>query len=85
MDTLRARGKKDEAIELLRHLPFLVHRAGVVHPLLTPNSVSIYFNNGETCLEVMETLLDTPGHVIWLAEADSRAGNSLLLDTVTCK
>jgi hypothetical protein len=80
IEALRARGKSDQAIDFLRHLPYLTHGSR-----LTPNSTAVDFSAGETYKLWQEQLLETPEHVIWLAEADTRDGHYLLLDTLAGK
>lgn len=74
--TLQARGKTEEAIDFIRHLPCLRTKSA-----LTISSQSVDFSNGETCAEWQEKLIPTPGYVIWFAEATTRDGRYLLLDT----
>ena len=76
-DTLRSRGKSKEAIEFVRHLPCLGQKSNI-----TPYTGSIDLSNGETCRAWQEQLLKTPECVIWIAEALSRDGHYLLLDTL---
>ena len=84
-ETMRTRGKTKEAIEFLRHLPCLVHdsaRGKRERPNITPDSEAISFCDGETWPAFYEDLLETPSHVVWLAEAITRDGTYLLLDTI---
>jgi len=84
-EVLRARGKADEAIDFLRHLPCLVNDSAMgknQRPDITPNSRSVPFCDGATWPAWWEELIETPCHVIWLAQAITRDGSYLLLDTV---
>lgn len=73
---LRALNKNEEAIDFIRHLPCLSTKSA-----LTISSQSIDFSSGGTCQEWQEKLISTPGYVIWFAEAITRDGRYLLLDT----
>jgi len=77
VDTLKAREKLDDAIEFIRHLPYLTHGTSV-----TMNTVSIDLSQGETCPAWGEDLVETPEYVIWIGMQDSRDGFFLLLDTM---
>ena len=63
-DALRSRGKTEEAIDFVRHLPCPGPKSNI-----TPNTSSIDFSNGEMCHAWQEELIETPEYVIWIAEA----------------
>lgn len=75
--TLKARGKSDDAIEFVRHLPYLAHGT-----YMTMNTKSIDIGQGETWPVYAEDLLETPSYVIWIGQQDTRDGHFLLLDTL---
>lgn len=81
-DELRLRGKTEDALNFVRHLPCLVHNLGRDNPFLTPNIQSLYFFQGEVCLPEEHLLVKTPGHVVWIGDAKNREGSFLLLDTI---
>ena len=85
MKTLQVRGKSDNAIKFLCHLPCLVHDSGkyvALRPSITPDTCSIYFCLGETGAAWQEYLIQTPSHVVWLTDAITRDRHCLLLDTL---
>lgn len=81
---LKARGRPDEAIEFLRHLPYL--RNSELPPRsqnnITNDSLSIAYCDGEVEHSWLHAQQPTPGHVIWLANADTKEGHYLLLDII---
>ena len=77
VETLKSRGKTDDAIELIRHLPCLAQKT-----FMTQNTVSVDYSRGETSPAWAEAFIQTPGHVIWIGAQDSRDGFFLLLDTL---
>lgn len=81
-DELRARGRTEEAIEVLRRLPYLRNN-GLPHGIknnITNNSLSIAYCNGELEPAYVHQQQPTPGHVIWLAIQANKEGHYLLLD-----
>lgn len=77
VDTLKARGKSDDGIEFVRHLPYLAHGT-----YMTMNIKSIDIGQGETWPAYAEEFIETPGYVIWIGQQDTREGHFLLLDTL---
>lgn len=75
--TLKARGKSDDAIEFVRHLPYLAHGT-----YMTMNIKSIDISQGETWPAYAEAFIETPSYVIWIGQQDTRDGHFLLLDTL---
>lgn len=82
-EALRGRGKTEEAIELLRHLPYLSAPAAGRRWMIGPDTIEIAYCDGELYEEVMESIQPVPGHCIWLTDGESRDGTSILLDTHT--
>lgn len=82
---LRARGKTEEVIELLRYLPYLRTPAPGKRWMIGPDTVEIAYCDGELYEKVTESIQPVPGHCIWLTDGESRDGASLLLDTQTGK
>ena len=78
---LRSRGKTEEVIELLRHLPYLRAPASRRRWMIGPNTIEIAYCDGEIYAKFMDDVQPVPGHCIWLMEGESRDGTSLLLDT----
>ncbi|OTA87752.1 hypothetical protein M434DRAFT_15311 [Hypoxylon sp. CO27-5] len=82
-DELRKRGKTDEVVGLLRHLPYLRNPGGRKKWMLSPDTCEIAYCDGEMYDDIMDELQPTPPHCIWLTTHDSRDGVDLLLDTHT--
>jgi hypothetical protein len=85
-EELQRRGKTDEVIDLLRHLPYLDQELYGHHWTLTYNTLHINYANGELYgdfLEKDQAILPLPGHIIWLSNGFERAGYYLLLNTQT--
>ncbi|KAI1456395.1 hypothetical protein F4805DRAFT_432705 [Annulohypoxylon moriforme] len=82
-DELRKRGKTDEVIALLRHLPYLRNPSCKEKWMLSPDTLEIAYCDGDVYDELMDELQPTPPHCIWLTKHDSRDGVDLLLDTHT--
>ncbi|KAI1426601.1 hypothetical protein F5Y12DRAFT_271711 [Xylaria sp. FL1777] len=82
-DELRKRGKAEEAIELLRHLPYLRNPSQYRKWMLSPDTLAVAYCDGEVYSPIMDELQPTPAHCIWLTAHDSRDGIDLLLDTHT--
>ncbi|KAH8698686.1 hypothetical protein BGW36DRAFT_358208 [Talaromyces proteolyticus] len=96
---LRWRGKTDEAIELLRHLPYL--RQPVDNSkaetssikglgncgkkwMLGPDTISIAYGDGEVYNRKLDEIQPTPGHCVWLTDLmEDGHGTALLIDTNT--
>ncbi|KAI1129236.1 hypothetical protein F5Y10DRAFT_159376 [Nemania abortiva] len=83
-DELRERGKTEEVIELLRHLPYLRNPSRNEKWMLSPDTCAIPYCDGEVYRAQMDELQPTPAHCIWLTAHDSRDGTDLLLDTEAC-
>ncbi|KAL8821127.1 MAG: hypothetical protein Q9223_000782 [Gallowayella weberi] len=84
IEELRARGKTDEVIELLRHLPYLRHPVEVGKRwMIGPDTVEIAYCDGQLYWAPMDTIQPVPGHCIWLTDNESLYGSALLLDTHT--
>lgn len=89
---LRKRGKTDEVITLLRHLPYLRHPqdgdSGQKRWMIAPETIAIAYCDGEVYSAELDEIQPTPGHCIWLADAVSSKGSggvALLLDTESSK
>ncbi|QKX58622.1 uncharacterized protein TRUGW13939_05747 [Talaromyces rugulosus] len=85
-EELQRRGKTDEVIDLLRHLPYLDQELYSHHWTLSYNTLHINYANGELYddfLEKDQAVLPLPGHIIWLSKGFERAGYYLLLNTQT--
>ena len=83
VEGLRRRGKTEEVIELLRHLPYLRSPAPRRRWAIGPDTLEIAYCDGELYKEVIDSIQPVPGHCIWLTDCDSRDGTGLLLDTRT--
>lgn len=85
-EELAKRGKTDEVIDLLRHLPYLDQELYGQHWTLAYNTLHINYANGELYGDYLEkdrAILPLPGHIIWLSQGFERAGYYLLLNTQT--
>ena len=83
-EALRSRGKTEEVIELLRHLPYLRHPAPPRRRwMIGPDTIAIAYCDGELYDGILDSIQPVPGHCIWLTNVESRDGTSLLLDTRT--
>ncbi|KAI0109050.1 hypothetical protein GGR51DRAFT_514145 [Nemania sp. FL0031] len=82
-DELRKRGKTEEVIQLLRHLPYLRNPSEHRKWMLSPDTFAISYCDGDMYGSLMDELQPTPAHCIWLTAHDSRDGIDLLLDTHT--
>lgn len=78
---LKARGKTDEVVELLRHLPYLKSTEARKRWMIGPDTVEIAYCDGELYDSVLDGIQPVPGHCIWLSDLESRDGTALLLDT----
>lgn len=83
-EELRKRGKTEEVISLLRHLPYL-RRPGSGKSrkgwMIGPDTHAIAYCDGEVYEEELDRIQPTPGHCIWVANAaDAEHGTALLLD-----
>lgn len=83
-EILRARGRSDRVIELLRHLPYLRQPSQAGRRwMLSPTTLAIDYSSGEVYGEDMEQRQPTPPYCIWLTAHAGRDGTDLLLDTET--
>lgn len=85
-EELAKRGKTDEVIDLLSHLPYLDQELYGDHWTLAYNTLHINYAKGELYsyfIEKDQAILPLPGHIIWLSEGFERAGYYLLLNTQT--
>ena len=78
---LRSRGKTEEVIELLRHLPYLRPPPSYRRWMISPDAVAIAYCDGELYPAYVDDILPVPAHCMYLATHDSRDGVSLLIDT----
>ncbi|KAL8831395.1 MAG: hypothetical protein Q9170_005309 [Blastenia crenularia] len=74
VDDLRARGKTNEVIELLRHLPYLRPMGAGKRWMIGPDTVEIAYCEGELYEDFMDSVQPVPGHCIWLTNTESRDG-----------
>ena len=82
-EELRRRGKTEEVIELLRHLPYLRAPMPGKRWMVGPDTIEITYCDGEVYDELTDSMQPVPGHCIWLTDVESRDGTGLLLDTQT--
>lgn len=75
---LQKRGKSDEVIELLRHLPYL---DGDEPWMISDETVCIPYHRGVCYKDDIDAIRNLPGHVVPVAEVEGRDGSHLLLDT----
>ncbi|KAE8550314.1 hypothetical protein EYB25_006540 [Talaromyces marneffei] len=83
---LRNRGKNEDVIDILRHLPYLDQKLYGEHWTLADNTLHINYVRGQLYGDYLErdtAILPLPGHIIWLTEGFERAGVYLLLNTET--
>jgi len=92
---LRRRGKTDDVINLLRHLPYLRQptnnvEAGSSSPkdkrwMVSPDTVAIAYCDGDLYDDTMDQIQTTPGHCIWLTDfpKGDNAAKALLFDAHT--
>ncbi len=80
-EELRRRGKTEEVVELLQHLPYLRAPAPFKRWMLGPDTIEIAYCDGELYHQVMEAIQPLPAHCTWLTEPHSRDGTGLILDT----
>ena len=78
---LERRGKTEEVVKLLRHLPYLRSPAPGKRWMIGPDTIVIAYCNGEVYEKTLDSIQPVPGHCIWLTDPESRDGTSLLLDT----
>lgn len=89
---LRKRGKTDGIIDFLRHLPYLRqpksineaydHIAEGQKWMISPDTVTIAYCDGDVYDEKMDQIQPTPGHCIWLTDlAEGDCGTALLFDS----
>lgn len=83
-EELRKRGRTEEVITLLRHLPYLqrpVSGGSKREWMIGPDTHAVTYCDGEVYDEQLDKIQPTPGHCIWLASpADTEDGAALLLD-----
>lgn len=82
---LKARGKTDDAIELLRHLPYIEHPSFRGGWTIDLGSECIQYHRGACYNDSPDLIKSLPGHVIPVANPTDRDGYYLLLDTQTGK
>lgn len=80
---LRRRGKTEEVIGFLQHLPYLRAPQSSRQWMIGPDTVEIAYCDGELYKEWSEENQPVPGHCIMLTEPDARGGLSLVFDTKT--
>lgn len=80
---LRKRGKTAEAIELLRHLPYLQHESACDNWTIDAGCVCIQYHKGVCYKDITDDTKRLPDHVIPIAQMADRNGHYLLLDTHT--
>jgi hypothetical protein len=78
-EVLQARNRTPQAINLLKHLPYLCPPS---EPALeiTPFAMSIAYHKGQVWDDLTHEMCPTPGNVVWLAMMDRWDGTALLLD-----
>ncbi|KAG9696265.1 hypothetical protein KCU95_g4395, partial [Aureobasidium melanogenum] len=76
-EALRALGKTDAVIDLLRHLPYLDGRGDGY--LIAFETIPVDFT--ETSTAMTEEVYPIPGHCVYLTEGLGREGYRLILDT----
>ncbi|KAG9567447.1 hypothetical protein KCU71_g3796, partial [Aureobasidium melanogenum] len=82
---LRNRGKSDEVIELLRHLPYIEHPSFRGGWTIDSGSDCIQYHKGACYNDSPDLIKSLPGHVIPIADPTDRDGYYLLLDTQSGK
>lgn len=88
VDALTSHGKLAAAIDVLRHLPYIVstsRNGATICPDYSSYSRGIAYGDGEVCADWREEIFTTPPHVVLLADANTDEGHCLLLDTLTCQ
>ncbi|CAD0107401.1 unnamed protein product, partial [Aureobasidium uvarum] len=80
---LKARGKTDEVIDLLRHLPYLSHPSTRGGWTIDQGCSHIQYHKGVCYNNTSSAIKHLPSHVIPIAEATDREGMYLILDTFT--
>lgn len=84
-EELRKRGRTEDVISLLRHLPYLRRpdsgKSKKKGWMIGPDTHITAYCDGEVYDEELDRMQPTPGHCIWLANAaDTEDGAALLLD-----
>jgi hypothetical protein len=74
---LRAIGKNDTVIDLLRHLPYLCGKNGGY--MIAYETIPVDFTYDSTA--VTEKVYPLPGHCVYITEGIGREGYCLILDT----
>lgn len=77
--TLRSAGKSEEAIEMLRHIPYLEAIEEYQTLLVGWETVPLAYTQNAT--SSMESCNPLPSHCVYLTEGVGREGYSLILDT----
>jgi hypothetical protein len=80
---LRTRGRSEEAIELLRHLPYLENPSIRGGWTIDDGSDCIQYHKGACYNNNPELIKSLPAHIIPIADPTDRDGRYLLLDTQT--
>ncbi|CAD0095162.1 unnamed protein product [Aureobasidium mustum] len=82
---LRNRGRSDEVIELLRHLPYFEHPSLRGGWTIDSGSNCTQYHKGVCYNDSPDLIKSLPGHVVPIADPTDRNGCYLLLDTQTGK
>lgn len=82
---LRNRGRSDETIEILRHLPYFEHPSLRGGWTIDSSSNCVQYHKGVCYNNSADSIKALPGHVIPIADPTDREGCYLLLDTQTGK
>jgi hypothetical protein len=77
-EALRAQGKTDSVIDLLRHLPY-IHAPRRDGPIIAYETVCTDYTVDST--HFLEDEYPLPGHCVYLTEGEGREGYCLILDT----
>jgi hypothetical protein len=77
-EALRAQGKTDSVIDLLRHLPY-IHAPRRDGPIIAYDTVCTDYTVDST--HFLEDEYPLPGHCVYLTEGEGREGYCLILDT----
>lgn len=82
---LRNRGRSDETVEILRHLPYFEHPSLRGGWTIDSSSNCIQYHKGVCYNNSADSIKALPSHVIPIADPTDREGCYLLLDTQTGK
>lgn len=83
VNELKKRGRTDEAINLLRHLPYLENSGASYGPPIDVGCICIQYHKGSCYDKIIDEVLGLPRHVIPIGGMKDREGHFLLLDTHT--